>query len=206
MAKKKDSIINEYHLNRYRPDKPQLAIHDLNRYVNKNKGKTNRPHLHSFYQVIWFKEGKGKHFVDFKAYDVFDNVIFFIAKNQVHYFDGNTDYNGVLLHFNEAFLVQNEKETAFFLKYNLFNDPYQRPSCCIGTDIDKILDEYVLQIKKELEQDEAFGKEQLLRNYLKSFLIQIQRRKLQQEKSEDQLPAIMDEKRVQLLKFVNLVI
>jgi hypothetical protein len=30
MAKEKDVVINEYHLNRQQPDKPQFAILDLN--------------------------------------------------------------------------------------------------------------------------------------------------------------------------------
>src|SRR5690606_1432278 len=147
MAKEKDHVITEYHLNRHLPDKPQLAILDLNNHIATNKCQVTKPHIHSFYQIIWFKQGKGKHFVDFKSYDVFDNAIFFIAQNQVHYFDEHTDYEGVLIHFNEAFLVNNENEMEFFLKCNLFNNPYQQPSCCVGTGIEGILEEYISQIK-----------------------------------------------------------
>ncbi|GAA4800077.1 helix-turn-helix domain-containing protein [Olivibacter ginsenosidimutans] len=205
MVKEKYNVINEYHLNRHEPDKPQFALHDLNEYLKINQCQATEPHIHSFYQVIWFKQGKGKHSVDFKTYDVFDNAIFFVAQNQVHYFDGNTDYEGILIHFNEAFLVKNENEMEFFLKCNLFNNPYQQPYCCIGNGIECILDEYILQIKKELENHVTFGKELLLRNYLKSFLIQIQRRKNEFEKATDQIPPLLDEKRVQLVKFVNLI-
>ncbi|MGC4231846.1 MAG: AraC family transcriptional regulator [Niabella sp.] len=205
MAKEKDSEIKEYHLNRHQPDKPQLAILDLKNHIATNQCQVSKPHIHSFYQVIWFKQGKGKHSVDFNEYDVFTNAIFFIAPNQVHYFDKNPDYEGVLIHFNEAFLVKNENEMEFFLKYNLFNNPYQQPSCCIGTGIDEILDEYILQLKQELENNEAFGKELLLRNYLKNFLIQIQRRKIEFEKSSGHLPQLLDEKRLQLVKFINLI-
>lgn len=201
----KDSVITEYHLNRHQPDKPQLAILDLNNHIATNKCQVTKSHIHSFYQIIWFKRGKGKHFVDFKSYDVFDNAIFFIAQNQVHYFDEHTDYEGVLIHFNEAFLVNNENEMEFFLKCNLFNNPYQQPSCCVGTDIEGILEEYISQIKRELGNDAEFGKEPLLRNCLKSFLIQVQRRKNEFEKSLNHLPELLDEKRVQLVKFVNLI-
>ncbi|MEK6511196.1 AraC family transcriptional regulator [Myroides odoratimimus] len=200
-----NNVINEYHLNRHEPDKPQFALHDLKDYLNRNQCQISKPHIHSFYQVIWFKKGIGKHFVDFKSYDVFDNAIFFIAQNQVHYFDENKDYEGVLLHFNEAFLVNNESEMEFFLKCNLFNNPYQQPSCCIGTGIDCILDDYLLQIRQELDNEEDFGKELILRNYLKSFLIQIQRRKNEFDKIVNHLPTLLDEKRLQLVKFVNLI-
>ncbi|MBN8788594.1 MAG: AraC family ligand binding domain-containing protein, partial [Terrimonas sp.] len=108
MDKEKLNIINEYHLNRHKPDRPQFALHDLNEYLKTNQCQAIKPHIHSFYQVIWFKTGMGKHSVDFKTYDVFDNAIFFVAPNQVHYFDENTDYEGVLLHFNQLFLVQDQ--------------------------------------------------------------------------------------------------
>lgn len=119
MVKKKDNIINEYHLNRHQSDKPQFAIFDLNNHIKTNKCQVTKPHIHSFYQIIWFKRGNGKHFVDFKSYDVLDNAIFFVAPNQVHYFDENIDYEGVLIHFNESFLVKNENEMEFFFKCNL---------------------------------------------------------------------------------------
>jgi len=203
--KKTENIINEYHLNRHKPDKPQFAIHDLNDYVTKHQGNTTKPHIHSFYQIIWFKQGKGKHFVDFKEYNVADNTVFFIAKNQVHYFDNNTDYKGILLHFNEAFLVQKESETDFFLKCNLFNNPYQQPLCSVGKETETILNEYILQIEREFENANEFGKEELLRAYLKSFLIQIQRIKQTYEKTQNNTPSVFDEKRIQLIKFINLI-
>lgn len=205
MAKEKNNIITEYHLNRHQPNEPQLAIIDLKSHLAKNRCQVNKPHIHSFYQIIWFKKGTGIHAVDFKSYDVFDNAIFFVSKDQVHYFDDNLDYEGLLIHFNEAFLLHNESPTEFFLNCNLFNNPYQQPSCCVGLDNIHILDEYIAQIKYELDSNEEFGKEQLLRNYLKSFLIQIQRRKCAFEKSADQVPQLINDKRLQLVKFINLI-
>lgn len=205
MTNAKKNIINEYHLNRHQPDKPQFALYDLNIHIMENQCQVIKPHIHSFYQVIWFKKGKGKHSVDFKEYDVFDNAIFFIAPNQVHYFDENTGYEGVLLHFNEQFLVQDQRPLEFFLNYNLFNDPYQQPSCCIGSGIDNVLNEYISQMKQELENNTTLGKELILKNYLQSFLVQIQRRKNVFEQSIDYQLPILDEKRMQLVKFANLI-
>ena len=204
MAKKKN-IINEYHLNHNQPEKPQFVIHDLNEYVSRHKGDTTRPHIHSYYQIIWFKKGIGKHFVDFKEYDVIDNAMFFIDKNQVHYFDDNLDYHGILIHFNESFLVQKDSEVDFFLKYNLFKSPYQEPSCCVNDGSDQILDEYVTQIKRELLNQNDFGKEELLRTYLKAMLIQVQRRKNELEHNLNDKSILPNDKKIQLIKFVNLV-
>ncbi len=203
MAKEKYNILNEYHLNRHQPDQPQLAILDLNHHIQENQCHITKPHIHSFYQIIWFKTGNGKHFVDFNGYDVVEDAIFFIAPNQVHYFDEHTGYEGILIHFNEAFLVKSESETDFFLKSNLFNNPYQQPYFCMGRANEGVLDEYISQIKREFENGYEFGRELILRNYLESFLIQIQRRKNAGEKSY--LPELLNEKRLQLVRFVNLV-
>lgn len=205
MGKSKENIIHEYHLNRHMPDKPQFALHDLNDYLKTNQCQAIKPHIHSFYQIIWFKKGSGNHSVDFKTYDVFENAIFFIAPNQVHYFDEQTNYEGVLLHFNQLFLVQDQSPLDFLLNCNLFNNPFQKPSCCIGSGNDNILDSYVDQMKKELESNETFGKELILGNYLKTFLIQIQRRKNHFDKVSDPLSPIFDEKRMILMKFVTLI-
>jgi AraC family transcriptional regulator, transcriptional activator of pobA len=205
MAVNKTDNISEYHLNRNQPEKPQFVIYDMNQYLKKNQANTTRPHIHSYYQVIWFKSGTGKHFVDFKEYDVFENAIFFIAKNQVHYFDASTDYTGVLIHFNEIFLINNDSEMDFLLKCELFNNPYQQPSCCIGHGIEHVLDGYLQQIISELQSPDAFGKEELLRICLKAFLIHVQRRRYELQQIDGQFSKVPDERRAQLMKFVNLV-
>lgn len=205
MAKGKITLINEYHLNRHKPDRPQFVLHDLNGYLKTNQCQATKPHIHSFYQVLWFKEGVGKHSVDFKEYDVTGDAIFFIAPNQVHYFDEITDYQGILIHFNELFLTQDQSPMEFFLNYNLFNNLYQQPSCCIDTEINDILDIYISQMKQELVNGENFGKELILKNYLQSFLIQVQRRKNESERSANPSFLLMDEKRMQLVKFANLI-
>ena len=79
-SKKTENKIIEYHLNRHQPNMPQLAVHDLNEYSTKHKGYTTKPHIHSYFQVIWFKKGSGKHFIDFEAHNVTNNTILFVAK------------------------------------------------------------------------------------------------------------------------------
>ncbi len=205
MGKKPVNTIKEYHLHHQQPKKLQFTIHDLNVYLEEHKANATRPHIHSFYQIIWFKSGSGQHFVDFREYDVFENAIFFIAKNQVHYFDNKSNYEGVLIHFNESFIASPNNEMDFFLKCSLFNNPYQQPSCCIGTGIHQILNEYLQQIKTELPNVEAFGQTEMLKAYLKNFLIQVQRQKNEFEKVQGKVPFMVDEKRLQLVQFSNLV-
>lgn len=200
MTKGNDQI-SEYHLNRNQPEKPQFAVHNLRDYLGRNTGHTTRPHIHSYYQIIWFQSGSGSHYVDFNSYDVAGNTIFFVAKNQVHYFDANPDYEGFLIHFNEFFLIQTDNEVEFFLKCDFFKNPYQSPACYVDDGIRQKLEVYLGQIQDELSDARALGKEELLRGYLKAFLIQVQR-----FRNQNETPAfVTDEKRLQLLKYINLV-
>ncbi|SDC59092.1 helix-turn-helix transcriptional regulator [Niabella drilacis] len=205
MAVKKTGTIAEYHLNRHEPGKLPFALYDLNEYLQLNQVDATRPHIHSFYQVIWFKSGSGTHFVDFKAYEVTPDTLFFIEKNQVHYFDMSSNYQGVLIHFNELFLKRQDNEMDFLVKCDLFHNWYRPPCCKITGPFDAVLEEHIRQIKIELQHTEAFGSDLLLNLYLKALLIQVQRERSRQEQHTGKKPFAMDEKRMQLLQFVNLL-
>ena len=198
-------IISEYHLNQHQPDKSQFAIHDLGDYLKKHQGHTTAPHIHSYYQVIWFTNGNGKHFVDFKAYEVNPNSIFFVTKNQVHYFDDKLNYEGILIHFNDSFLGEKENAIDSLVKRNLFNNLYQSPFCCIDHDIKELLNNYILLIKRELAGDRRFGQKELLRAYLNAFLIQVQRKKDESEQTGNNKAFALDEKRNRLMHFMDLL-
>lgn len=205
MAKINNHNIDEYHLNLHEPSKQQFKVYELNSYLKEHAEKSSRPHMHSYYQIIWFKKGSGKHHVDFKEYDVTDNSIFFIAKNQVHYFDENSQYHGVIIVFNESFIVQKDSEVEFFLKCNIFKSPYQIPSCSVGADMVRILDQYLRLIDLELDRENDFGQGELLRMYLRSFLIQVQRIKIDSEKGNGEESFYLDDKKIHLIRFNNLV-
>jgi AraC-like DNA-binding protein len=57
----------------------------------------------------------------------------------------------------------------------------------------------------ELQSPDAFGKEELLRICLKAFLIHVQRRRYELQQIDGQFSKVPDERRAQLMKFVNLV-
>lgn len=198
--------MQDYHsLGNIQEDLP-FEIISLRDYIEQQREKLALPHTHDFYQIIWFKSGSGVHTVDFNVYKVFENAIFFIAKNQVHCFSRLKKSNGFVINFDETFLVQKDDDVDFFLKCNLFNNPYQTPSCCVGSGWEYKLDEYISQMLTELAEKKSYGKEELLRLYLKAFLIQVQRRKHQLEEIESGLnPFPVDEKRNLLVKFINAV-
>lgn len=187
-------------------DSLSFEVVPLQNYLTEYKEKVTSPHTQDFYQIIWYKSGCGVHMVDFHTYEVFENAIFFIAKNQVHSFSCEKEGEGFVINFDESFLVQKDDDVDFFLKCNLFNNPYQNPSCCVGSGWEYKLDEYIRQMQVEISEKKSYGKEELLRLYLKAFLIQVQRRKHQLEELESGVnPFPVDEKRNLLVQFINAV-
>ena len=200
MAKqtKKKPKIEQYHLHKDQPEKLQFEIYSLIDYLTKNIGHTEKPHIHSFYQIIWFTKGKGKHFVDFNEFEVSDNKMFFISKNQIHYFDNYSSYEGVIIHFNESFLIDNENDIDIFLKYNIFNDFEREPVFTIPTVAIENFSLLVSNLKNEIENPNNFAHKDFLKHFLKLFLISIQRLG---KRNNCKNPSINNQQNITLLKF-----
>jgi AraC family transcriptional regulator, transcriptional activator of pobA len=172
---KSKTKIEQYHLHKDQPEKLQFEIYSLNEYLTKNKGHTEKPHIHSFYQIIWFTKGQGRHFVDFKEFEASVNKMFFISKNQIHYFDNYANYEGVIIHFNENFLMDNENDIDIFLKYNIFNDFESEPVFTIPSLVIENFKRLVSNLKDEIASPNNFAHKDFLKHLLKLFLISIQR-------------------------------
>ena len=172
-SKGKDAV-KRYHLHKEEPQKLQFEIHNLNSYLKKTKGHSDKPHIHSFYQILWFSGGTGKHFVDFNNYDIAGNCIFFIPKGQIHYFDNN-EYEGYIIHFNEEFLADDENDVNVFLKHNIFNSFESEPVFRIANQYIEDFSRLLLQMQNEMWTPQQFAHKDYLKLLLNMFLILIQR-------------------------------
>lgn len=132
-------------------------------------------HLHSFYQILWFKRGTGVHHVDFKEYPVCDHTLFFISPGQIHFFDKQTLQEGIVLHFNESFLSDEGTSENVFLKYNVFNAFDAVPYYHISDEDVERLEHIVGNMESETANTELFAHKDYLKYLVKLFLIEVQR-------------------------------
>ena len=168
------SKIKQYHLHKNEPEKLQFEIYPLNDYLSDSAGHNQKPHTHTFYQIIWFQLGKGKHYADFNEYEVNENTIFFIPKGQVHYFD-DKDYNGYIIHFNESFIANDENYTNIFLKHNIFDSFEKEPMFQVKEDDIKELHNIIMKMQSEMWTPNQFAHKEYLKLLLHLFLIVVQR-------------------------------
>jgi len=80
-----------------------------------------RSHRHEYHEILWFTNCSGVHFVDFAAYKFEPHTLFFIAKNQIHAFEGRVDIRGHRLRFNDYFIRRHPEILVSFLQSSVFS-------------------------------------------------------------------------------------
>lgn len=90
----------------------QLAIKDKSETnvllktapFNKGIGKT-QPHKHnSYFEIIYLSKGSGYHSIDHTKYEVKPPIVFFVRKEQVHYWDLLSQPEGYVAILKKAFI------------------------------------------------------------------------------------------------------
>ncbi len=76
--------------------------------VHKNSYEHNpeSPHQVKFYNLIFFSKGIGQHFIDFKWYDVKENSLLYVSKEQINAFKFSGNLEGYCIIFTEDYLMK----------------------------------------------------------------------------------------------------
>ena len=152
----------------------ECEIYDLKLFWEIHRSDMTIPHRHTFYQIIWLTRGTGYHYIDFMGYPYEPDTLFFVAKNQVHYFD-QTVPSGYIMHFNDSFLETAPDNLDIYLMFNVFNSyngkSYVTPE---GKDLSQFQLLLTL-ILEEYEKGIAFGRNAVLGYLINSFLILAER-------------------------------
>jgi AraC family transcriptional regulator, transcriptional activator of pobA len=168
---------------------PEFKVLSLENFVDGHKDNMTRPHRHSFYQILWFTDCFGTHFVDFDPYGIEPNTIFFVAKGQIHYFDDSVP-RGHMIHFNDSFLNNISRKPDSCLLYDVFirlnHEPYVRP---VGEDLARLA-ELMALMNAEYPVRSAFGENnEILRHLVSIFLLLAKRIRWLSENSKPARPA-----------------
>ena len=169
----KKTVFTQYDLNS--TPQIQFEITELSRLFAESGSHPYEAHIHSFYQIIWFRQGTGRHYVDFKEYPVTDNTMFFISPGQIHYFEDNRQVKGIVIHFNESFLSDEGSSENVFLKYNMFNAFDAAPYYHIHQEDADKLAFLVREMAEETCNEKQFAHKDLLKYLIKIMLIYVQR-------------------------------
>ncbi len=158
------------------PAGSSLHIDHMPDFFDYDTMDNNAPHVHTFYEIIWFQEAGGIHTVDFQDYPIEENSLFFLSPGQVHHFDRETRHKGLIIRLCTDFLKDERADEDIFIKYNVFNAFDSSPCCTISDPmIVERMKGIVEQMETELKESAHFGHIDMLRVLTKQFLINVQR-------------------------------
>lgn len=87
-------------LSEYRED--HIMIARFSDYVHEHQSLVF-PHRHSFYHLVLFTEGSGRHTIDFHHFQAAPYQIYFMIPGQVHTWDFGEDMEGYVVNFSDSF-------------------------------------------------------------------------------------------------------
>ncbi len=133
------------------------------------------PHVHSFYEILWFWEGRGRHMIDFVDYEVGPDTVFFLSPGQIHRFDVKEGYKGVAVKMCTDFMKDENEYESLFVKYSLFY-PFGTASCyTVDSRTAAMLRQLVAEMEEEALRAGEFGNIDILKSLLRVFLVKVLR-------------------------------
>lgn len=141
MKKENNKDIKKLDLNNLRETKLNFVIESTleieekinnlkvqNDYFNNNNEKSAEkyfeqlPHRHDYFTIIYIINATGKHYINFKEYDVTPNSLFFLNPNHIHLLNLDKNPLGYVIMFKNELISNNENSELKSLLNYIFND------------------------------------------------------------------------------------
>lgn len=145
--------MEKYDLHKNDFSKLHFELKKLAPYFLRNKQKASKPHRHSFFQLLWFKNS-GNHYIDYEIIKHPDNTLFLINKNQVHYFCSDSSNEGYLFHFNDSFISNYSLDLLARFTVSIFNEisePYINLTNNDSEIIENLCKNFLLELEDKKE-------------------------------------------------------
>lgn len=124
-------------------------------------------HGHDFNLIIWFKNGKGNHYVDFEKYEINGNKIFFLSPNNLHYYETLSCQEGYTIAFTNDFLEHIDSTIVNKMRHELFNNRKGANYCIVPHTITEQLQDYIDKMLEEAK----YNSSSVLTNSVQSSLL-----------------------------------
>lgn len=132
------------------------------------------PHKQNYVEIIWITKGSGTLVLDLEMFSLQNNSIFCITPGQLHQLRIDEDMEGYIISFTETFLHMGEQEFDLMYNSGLFQAFSRSAGIRLTSDVAREMQEVALKMLKESNNVYLF-KTEMLRRYLKIFLIYVTR-------------------------------
>ncbi|MEM6632528.1 MAG: helix-turn-helix transcriptional regulator [Bacteroidota bacterium] len=148
-----------------------VDIRELPQRIDPNDHYPNKPHRLDFFVILVVTAGRGKHYIDFQTYTLEKGDVLVISKGQIHAFDGSFSFEGYLIVFTEAFILDFFSQNTIRLVSHLYNYHVRSPLFHQVPFSIETLD----QIREELANESSFGKSNMIAAILTLYLLRLER-------------------------------
>ena len=118
------------------------------------------PHQLKFYNLIFFTEGSGRHFIDFNWFPVQQNSLVYLTKEQINAFEFSDNLKGFCMLFTEEYFVNCFSNLPEDFVFRLFNPQLFSPILQIPAGSDFV--DYFNLLQKEYSRPEAFNQKNII--------------------------------------------
>jgi len=141
----------------------------------------------NYYAVIWIQKGEGRYKADLSEYEFSDNTMFFFTPYQPFQFIPQKSVSGIALHFHPDFFCIEKHQKEISCSGVLFNNIYQPPTIVVNDKDAAMFKELLDKFRIEMN-NEGLAQYELLISYLKIFLINASRIKIDQHPEAKKQP------------------
>lgn len=165
------STIQTYH--DVHPDHQTISfdIKRMEEIHDAHGGIADAPHRHDYFTILLVKQASGTHLIDFQAFELQANQVYFISPGQVHQLIELEKPFGCVLTFSRQFMLENGIDACFIEDLHLFQDAGYTPPLALPADEIDPLTTLAESMLAYAHSDKKF-KYQAVGSLLKLFLIQ----------------------------------
>jgi AraC family transcriptional activator of pobA len=157
-------------LSAYRED--DIMISPFAEYLAIHPNLT-APHRHSFFHLLFFTEGGGRHTIDFNHFDVRPYQIYFMTPGQVHSWDFEGQVDGYVVNFSGNFFQSFLLRPEYINSFSFFNGITTESVINLPDGVQKLVTELFEDLVTQSQQHQTF-KEDMLRVLLLRIFITIE--------------------------------
>jgi AraC family transcriptional activator of pobA len=156
------------------PASMPFEIHTM-QWIDENRWQQNAvPHRHNYFVIVWVKKGNGIHLIDLDKFELQDNTVYCITPGQVHLLNTSGPVDGYVISFTSEFMGLAEENFDLLFNTGLFNTFSRSPVISISDDRRDEMEDMAAKMMKEYANFFLLRSE-ILRGYLKIFLIYLTR-------------------------------
>jgi AraC-like DNA-binding protein len=166
-----------------------FEIHTME-WIAQNRFQQNSiPHRHNYFVIIWVKKGAGTHLIDLEKYELEDNTVYCITPGQVHQLNTTGAVDGYVISFMAEFLGVAEENYDLLFNTGLFYTFSNSPVIKVNEEMSAEMGDAVAKMLKEYNNFFILRAE-ILRGFLKIFLIYLTRQFERPKETEAQSKSI----------------